>query len=248
MVKAIYTIAGQAAASKRPTYEERIVLQKSLGSLSVAGIETARALETWERICSEGAGARIGGSRFLDTVDVTEKTVAGIARSLENLGVRNPVGAYLREEIGQWVTEDFDEGARAAKTFDVTRYVKVPGVYQVGFKYTSGWNGLSISRVALVSAPGDKPDQRAEVSADEHPGSAAVRNLANVYTLTLDEHDSSARYVIVADVRGTPRHGRPPQRQGCNGSVWIKGQLPDDWRTRIEKAMPLTDQELITKP
>ena len=247
MIQAIYRIAGQAAASKSPTYEERVSLQKALGGLSVAGMETVAALDTWERLCGEEGDVRIGGSRLLDTIDVTEQTMAGIARSLESLGIRNPVGAYLREEIGKWVTEDFDESANTTKTFDVTQYLKTPGVYQVGFKYTSGWNGLSISRVALAAAPADKPDQLTEVSVDEHPGSAAVRNRANVYTVTLKQRDAAARYFIVADVRGTPRHGRPPQRQGCNGSVWIKGRMPEDWRTKIEQATPLTDEELAKK-
>ena len=82
------------------------------------------------------------------------------------------------------------------------------------------------------------------MSVDEHPGSAAHRNRANVYTVTLEHRDPGARYVIVADIRGTPRHGRPPERQGCNGSVWIKGRMPSDWRARIEQAVPLTDEEL----
>ena len=249
MVKAIHTIAQQASTSKAPAYEERIVLQKALGSLSTAGMETAEALDSWESLCSEGTDTHLGGSRFLDTVDVTEQTVADIARSLEKLGVRNPIGTYLREEIGKWVTEDFDDGPRITKKFDVTSYVKTPGVYEVGFKYTSGWNGLRVYRVALVSTAlkfTDKPDEQTELSADEHQGSAAVRNRDNVYTVTLERRDPGARYCIVADVQGTPSHGRPPERQGCNGSVWMKGQRPENWRTRIEQAMPLTDQELST--
>jgi len=247
MIRDIYTIAEQASASKQPAYEKRVAIQKALGSLAVAGIETAEALETWERLCGGEDGVRIGGSRLLDTIDVTEQTTAGIARSLVSLGIRDPIGPYLREEIGQWVTEDFDDGARTTKTFDVTGYLTTPGVYEVGFKYTSGWNGLSISRVALVSAPADAPQQRTDVSVDEHSGSAAVRNRANVYTVTLERRDPNAQYSIVADVRGTPSQGRPPERQGCNGSVWIKGRMPDDWRTRIDEATPLTDEELSAK-
>jgi len=247
MVKAIWSIAESVSTSKSPTYDQRLALQKTLGSLSVSGIETVKALETWERLCGKGSDVRIGGSRLLDTVDVTEQTVAGIARSLEELGIRNPIGAYLREEIGKWVTEDFDEEARISKTFDVTRYLAAPGVYQVGFKYTSGWNGLSIFRVALASAPAHTPENLTELSVDEHQGSAAVRNRANVYTVTLEDHNPDQRYYILADVRGTPRHGRPPERQGCNGSVWIKGQMPDAWRTMIEQTVPLTDAELTRR-
>jgi len=247
MIRDVYTIAEPVAASKQPAYEQRVAIQKALGRLAVAGIDTARELETWERLCGDEDGVRIGGSRLLDTIDVTEQTVAGIARSLVPLGIRDTIGPYLREEIGQWVTQDFDDGARTTKTFDVTGYLTAPGVYEVGFKYTSGWNGLSISRVALVAAPAEAADRRTEVSVDEHSGSAAVRNRDNVYTVTLDHHDPDAHYSIVADVRGTPSEGRPPERQGCNGTVWIKGRMPDDWRARIERAKPLTDEELASK-
>ena len=247
MVKAIYAIAEQVSKQKSPSYDQRVAIQRSLGSLSVSGMETVEALEIWEGLCGPGSDVRIGGSRLLDTVDATEKTVAGIARSLEKLGIRNPVGAYLREEIGKWVTEDFDEEIRISKTFDATRYLTVPGDYQVGFKYTSGWNGLSISRVALASAPAEAPENLTEVSVDEHQGSAAVRNRANVYTVSLENRDRAKRYCIQVDIRGTSRQGRPPERQGCNGLVWIKGHMPEAWRTKIEQTMPLTDGELTPK-
>ena len=238
MVKAIYSIAESVSTTKAPTYDQKVAIQKPLGNLAVTGIETVEALETWERLCGQGSDVRIGGTRLLDTVDVTEKTVAGIARSLEKLGLRNPIGAYLREEIGKWVTEDFDEDVHVRKTFEVTRQVTEPGVYHVGFKYTSGWNGLSITRVVLASAPADAPQELTEISVDEHQGSAAVRNRENVYTVTMENRDPARRYFIQADVRGTSRHGRPPERQGCNGEVWIKGQMPDAWRAKIEQTMP----------
>lgn len=247
MIRDIYTIAQQAAASKRPSYEERLAMQEMLGSLAVAGIKTCEALETWERLRGEEDGVRIGGPRLLDTVDVTEQTVASIAGSLVSLGVRDPIGPYLRQETGRWATDDFDESASITKRFEVTSHLTTAGVYDVGFKYTSGWNGLRISRVALRSAPADAPDQRTDVSVDEHRGSAAVRDRNNVYTVTLEEHDPDARYWVVAEVTGTPSHGRPPERQGCNGTVWIKGRMPDDWRDRVEQATPLTDEELSAR-
>jgi len=247
MIKTIHAIATKVAASKQPAYAERMSLQKALGTLTKTGIDTVEALQEWEGLCGKDPDARIGGSRLVDTVDVTEKTVADIGHALERLGVRNPVSSFLREEIGTWVTDDFDQGHHVTKTFDVTDYVRTAGTYEVGFKYTSGWNGLGISRVVLASAPADKPDQRTEVSADKHSGSAAVRNRANVYTVTLKQHDPAARYFIAADVRGTPQKGRPPERQGCNGLVWMKGRRPSDWRARIDQARPLTDEELAKK-
>ena len=248
MIRQIYTIAERVSASKQPTYEERVAIQKALGSLALASMKITEALEKWERLCGSDESLRIGGSRLLDTIDVTEQTTADIARSLVSLGIRDPIGPYLRQEIGQWKTEDFDNGARITKTFDVTDSLTVPGDYEVGFKYTRGWNGLTISRVALVSSPKDDTEKQTQVSVDEHSGSAAVRNRNNIYTLRLERHDPKARYSIVADIRGTPSHGRPPERQGCNGLVWVKARMPDDWQQRLEQATPLTDNELSAKP
>jgi len=247
MVRAIYDLALQGSASKQPTYAERVEMQKALGRLCIAGMETNAALRSWEALCSQGSDGSLGGTRFLDTLDATEKTVADIARALEKLGIRNPLGPYLRADIGRWAAEDFDPQAHITKVLDVTQYTTAPGTYEVGFTYTGGWNGLGISRVALVSAPADKPDARTELAADKHDGGAAVRNRANVYTLKLDRHDPAAKYFIVAEIRGTSRHGRPPERQGCEGVIWIKGRMPDDWRARIESAKPLADEDLPRK-
>ena len=131
--------------------------------------------------------------------------------------------------------------ASADWRFDVTRQIRSPGTYVVGFKYTSGWNGLRITRVALAAAPANEPDKLTELSTDKHSGSAAVRNVANEYTVTLETHKPTVRYFIVADIIGTPRKGRPLNRQGCNGSVRLQRKLPSDWRTRIEQALPLSD-------
>ncbi len=241
MLEAIYTLGGQVAASKHLSHDERVAMQKTLGRLCVAGIETADALRMWEGLCHREGESPVNSTQLSDTIDVTGQTVADIARALQKLGISNPVASYVRQKIGDWTTDDFDSGSRITKSFDVTSCVVKPGVYQVGFKYTGGWNGLGITRVALAKADDEGSGEPSELSVDEHSGSAAHRNRANVYTLTLDERDPSARYVVVASIRGTPRAGRPPERQGCNGSVWIQGNMPDNWRATIEAAVPLPE-------
>ncbi len=241
MAKAIYVIAKQVHATKKPTYAQRIVLQKVLGQLTIAAMDTAEALQQWERCCRKDPEVGIGGSRLQDTIDVTLKTASDIAQSLESSGIRNVIGSCLQHEVGKWVTEDFDHGAKITKRFDVTRQIRSPGTYFVRFKYTSGWNGLRIARVALAGAPANEPDKLTDLSVDKHTGSAAVRNVANQYTVTLDNYNPAVRYFIEADVIGTPRKGRPLNRQGCNGSVSLQRKLPSDWRTRIEQALPMND-------
>ena len=245
MVKAIYEITTRVSKSKLPAYPERVTLQKALASLMLASTRTSEALKKWDLLC--GDGVSIGSSRIGDTVDVTEKTAIDIGDSLVPIGLRNPIKPYLRSEIGKWVTTDFDKGGSITKTFDVTDCVCVPGAYQVGFKYTSGWNGLSIYRVALASGPEAEPTKLTELSVDEHRGSAAHRNKDNVFSVKLAKHDPAAKYFVVAKILGTCQLKQTPGRKGCNGTVWMQTKMPDNWREMIDSAKPLTDEELAAK-
>ncbi len=242
MIKSIYEICTRVSRSKLPPYPVRVELQQQLNALLLAAADISDALKQWELLC--GDGKRIGGSRLVDTIDVTQKTAADIADSLAALGLRNPLKPYLRNEIGKWKTNDFDQGGRITKTFDVTDVLLAPGEYEVGFKYTGGWNGLGIYGVTLVSAPADDPTQRTVISKDIHRGTAAHRNKANVYRVTLKRRDPKLRYFILADIRGACRFKRPPDKQGCNGVVWMQTRRPADWRKLVEQAKPLTDEQL----
>jgi len=242
MVKAIYAIASQAATSRKPTYAQRVAMQHAMTALAKAGIDTARQLKHWEAIVGQGAG----GSRLIDSVDVTEKTVVGIGDALEPHGIRNVLKPYLRRDIGKWHTDEFQpKKQNIVKTFDVTDRVLTPGAYEVGFKYAGGWWGLAIARVALASAPADKPKQLTELSVDEHSGSAGARNRDNVFTVRLKQRDPALRYFIVANVRGNSSADKPADRRGCNGEVWMQAVLPADWEKRLADVRPLTDAELL---
>ena len=242
MVKAIYAIASQAATPKKPTYAERVAVQNAMTTLAKAGMHTARQLKQWEAIFGQGTG----GSRLLDSVDVTEKTVVGIGDALEPLGIRNALKPYLRRDIGKWETDEFQpKKQHITKTFEVTDRVLTPGAYEVGFKYTGGWWGLGITRVALASAPADNPKQLTELSVDEHTGSAGARNKDNIFTVQLKRHDANCRYFIVANVHGNSSADKRPDRRGCNGEVWMQAVLPADWEKRLADVRPLTDTELL---
>ena len=240
MVREIARIGRLHAAAARPDDTARAELQRAMAHLSAAGHEAAAALRTWERLIGEGAGS----SRFVDTVDVTEKTVVDIGDALEPLGIVNPLKPYLRGEIGAWTTQDFAEKERLTKTFEVTDHVTVAGEYAIGFKYTTGWWGLNVHRVALASAPAGEPPTLTTLSEDKHDGVAAARNKANVYTVKLAKHDRALRYFVVVDLKGITSRGKPANRQGCNGSVWMKARMPDDWRQRLQRVKPLTREEM----
>ena len=245
MIKAIYDICTRISKSRLPAYAQRVELQKALNKLMLASLETTQALKKWDLVC--GGGVSIGSSRIGDTIDVTEKTAIDIGNSLVALGLRNVVKPYLRNEVGKWITTDFDKGGNITKTFDVTDVLAVPAEYQITFKYTSGWNGLNMYRVALASAPANDPITLTELSVDEHNGSAACQNKGNVYTVKLAKHDPAAKYFIVAKIRGTCQFKQKPGRKGCNGTVLMQTKLPDNWREMIESAKPLTDEELATQ-
>ncbi|MEW6355209.1 MAG: ThuA domain-containing protein [Planctomycetota bacterium] len=243
MIKHIFTIANRISESKTLTYPERVEMQNAMKRLSLAGMNVSKALTEWEGV----VGQNLSGSRLVDTVQETERTVVDIGDCLVPLGIRSPLSAYLPHEIGAWTDTDFDQQAKITKRIDVTRYMETPGEYQVGFTYTTGWHGLGISRVALASAPKDDPEKVTELSVDEHSGSAAARNRDNIYAVTLKEMDPNCCYFILADIRGTSSVGKPVSRQGCNGTISMKAVLPADWQTRIEQAQPLTDEEMFQR-
>jgi hypothetical protein len=70
------------------------------------------------------------------------------------------------------------------------------------------------------------PGKLTPVVKDEHEGTAAHRNKANTYELALTEYDPELLYFLVADIRGMPKDS-PPDKQGCEGEVWmwkVRGQ------------------------
>ncbi len=83
MLKEIYTIAKTIAAHEPPADEYRAALRASMSRLSNAATQTTKALKEWEACIGKGKG----GSRFKDTVNVTEKTAADIGNALKPYGV-----------------------------------------------------------------------------------------------------------------------------------------------------------------
>ena len=240
MVKWIYLIADRVSQRKAMAYPERVELQRDMVALAKAGIQTTDALKQWRGHIGQGTGGR----RFVDTVDVTEKTVVDIAASLEPLGIRNPVKGYLRQEVGKWTSTDFDKQPRIQKTFGVGRCIAGPGTYKVRLDYTTGWNGIRGYSAAIASAPKGDRSKLTQVCIDEHTASVGYRSKGNVYTLVLEDYDPSLDYCLIVDIRGTSNTGRPQNRQGCNGVVSIGGVRPDNWRAAWDKLQPLTDDEM----
>jgi len=223
MLREVYTIADLVSTESKPSDDTRRRLQDAMSRLVEAEMQTTAALKAWERAC----GDDIGSSRFADTVDVTHKTAADIGQALAQFGVRDP-GRPLREtEVGTWESDDFEKNESVRKTWEVTDFISGDGTYRVRFAYKSGWWGLSISRVALASAPKHDPTKLREISADEHAGTAAYSNRANIYTLVLHDYDEDLRYFLVADIKGTRSSDKPENRRGCNGSVTLQRVAED---------------------
>lgn len=216
MLQSIFRIAAALESATVAQPAERQALQVLMCALSKAGYETVRGLQTWEKAARPG----VGGSRFEDTVDVTTRTVEDIGKILAPLGVRDPWHPFRPARIGQWVSDDFEEKEQVRKVWEVTDFVDMPGKYTVTFRYTSGWWGLHMARVALCSG---EPDNLTELSVDEHSGTAAYENRDNTYTVTLQER-TAARYFIVADIQGVRSGDKAEDRRGCNGEVWMERQ------------------------
>jgi hypothetical protein len=162
--------------------------------------------------------------RVADTVNVTEQTIAGIGEAISPLGVDDPGRAYRPHKVGTWQTEDFETQEAIRKRWDVTSFIVGAGTYTVRFDYTKGWWGLNIRRTALVAVDEDGAER--EVAADAHPGSAGAHPKDIAYRLRLDQQDAQLKYFLVADIQGVTSKGKPENRQGCCGELWMAKVRP----------------------
>ncbi len=207
-----------ALAAGQPEAAAREPLTAAMARLTAAGLATSRSLRAWEQACGGG-----GGGRFEDTVQVTEQTVVDVGAYLATLGLPNTAKGLFKAKVGAWATADFEATEQLQKVFDVTELLGGPGAYEVRFQYERGWHGLRMFKVSLASAPADQPGARTELSVDAHEGTAAYRNVANTYTVTLPTAvEAGRRYYLVAEIRGTRSSDKPDNRRGCEGSVWLR--------------------------
>ena len=194
--------------------DEKQIVVGLMAELDRATHQTTEGLNAWQQAVAPDSKA----SRFSDTVRVTEETCAAIGEFLGEFGIDDPGRPYRQKTVGSWKTEDFAEGPRTTKTWEVTDRIAGGGKYRIEFVYRRGWYGLHIFKASLMSAPKNQPEQLTPVATDEHEGTAAYRNVENVYEFELAAPDADRRYFIVADIRGMPEES-PPDKQGCEGDV-----------------------------
>lgn len=218
---------------------ERQELQKELNLFTLVGGRNIEALCDWERAVRVGAGR----GRFREGRQATEDTVRAVARALVPLGLRDTSRFVMSQKIGSWTGEDFRESAVIVKEVDVTECILGPGTYTVTFQYTTGWNGLGTQRVALVGHKPGAEGKRVELSIDEHNGSTGHKSSGNVYSLKLDTYETGMRYLIVANVRGTPPQSQAPGRTGCNGLIRFRRERDPDWQVRLMGVKPLSNAQ-----
>ncbi|PIX44695.1 MAG: hypothetical protein COZ56_03945 [Armatimonadetes bacterium CG_4_8_14_3_um_filter_58_9] len=238
MVKEINGLCAKLSSVDMTSDPERRQVQDSMCRLAKTGAQTASALREWERSVGQG----LGGSRFQDSIMVTEQTVSRIGKTLAVDGIQDPGKPYRRQEIGKWESNDFEKNEGIRKTWEVTECVSGTGRYEVDFAYTSGWHGLYMRRVALATAPKDKPESLTDVAKDEHQGVAACQNKDNVYRLVVATYDPALRYFVLADIRGVRSSDKPENRRGCCGVVSIVKSGPDSPIFEVPNLLPITDE------
>ncbi len=226
MMQVIWQIASAVAGADALAEPEKQQLQTLMNELDAASRATTEALQAW----GEAAGAGLGGKRFADTVQVTEQTSADIGKALAAFGITDPGAPFRPHKIGSWEDDDFQpEKLRITKQWDATEAIMAAGTYEVRFDYTSGWWGLHMYRVALASATGDDEDLT-EIAVDEHDGAAAYQNQDNTYSLNLTDYSADLKYFIIADIQGVTSEGKPENRRGCAGDVWLEMVRPPESR------------------
>ena len=242
MVKAIFRIAEQVSSIETPSYARRVELQDDLTGLTLAARQVACSLEEWEKITGPDLSSN---RRFRATMTSVVETAARIGDALVPFGVRGftPPSAFI--PVGEWTSDDFKTQERITKTWDVSDDVTGKGVLEVRFDCADHFP-LRIFRVTLASASADAPGETKEVSTDEHIGETGHHHRkANVYRPTLDDHDSDARYLLIADVEGHAAEVLSGVLKHCEGSVSIRTLMDEDWDAAAAAARtrPLTDDE-----
>jgi len=235
MLIEIYGISDMLSAKGAVGMSERCVLQDGMNRLTLAGTLNIEALRDWERAVQVGAG----GGRFDECIEASVGTIQAVAAALKPFGVYNSAHLFLSSTIGAWESVDFQDTAAIVKEYDVTESVVMPGSYTVTFRYTDGWNGLQISRVALVSSPKDKSAEQIELSFDEHAGIAAHLNTGNVYCLRLNQVDPGNSYRIVVKIRGVRPQDQQAGKTGCSGNVLFQRKHELDWQVNVLNVKPL---------
>jgi len=238
MLIEICGIGGVLSAKGAAGLPDRGALQDGMNRLALAGTLNIEALRDWERAVNAGAG----GSRFDDCVEATVGTIQAVAAALKPFGVCAP-DLFLPVTIGAWESADFQDAAAIVKEYDVTGNVGAPGTYAVTLQYTAGWNGLQISRAALVASPKGKPAERVELSADEHEGNTGCLSRGNVYRLRLNRVDPGSTYRVVVKMRGVRPQDQHAGKTGCGGTVLFQREREPDWQVRVMDVKPLPETQ-----
>ncbi|NPV48040.1 MAG: hypothetical protein HPY69_13855 [Armatimonadetes bacterium] len=158
----------------------------------------------WSQACQAPLGPT-APERFTGTLTLMETLAANLGDLAERCGFEDAGKPYRLHTIGTWDTEDFVTEQWQTRRLDVTRLVDGPGTYAFRPAYRSGDMGLSVTRVALVSFPRDRPDEVREEAVDEHRCHAGAWVENDLYTLVLKDHDPTRGHAVLAAIGGTTK-------------------------------------------
>jgi hypothetical protein len=205
------------------TAEQRAQLTAAMGQLDSMGRALVADLWKWGRAVALQGTDATPPSRFEDTVNSVEETVAEVAGVLEKLGIPDPGRPYRWRKIGAWRTEDFNEQSPLTRRFEVTDRLEGAGTYLVRFVYRSGVLGLRVSKVRLLSAPADRPEELQEEAADAHECHAGAWNRGTLYRLPLAAPAPQRKYFVEITM-GAGSPATPPDQRSSNGDIFFAKQ------------------------
>jgi hypothetical protein len=222
MLQGLYLLGEATAPGQKMTAADR---QRAADGLSLAnrGSADARdALIAWGHAVAPQLVPKSAPSatRFADTVNCLERVMTEASDWATKLGVADPDRPYRVRRIGDWTTDDFSAGPSLTKTWEVSRFMGGAGHYRVMFYYDSGWHGVHVKQVALVSTPAGDVQQKTELTRDVHPGVTGYQPKDTAYELRIPDYDPQRRYFVVADLVG-PSPGGPSERSGCVGHAMM---------------------------
>jgi len=213
---------------------EQMQLQQHMNRLVIAGTLNSEALFDWERAVQVGSG----GTRMRDGVQATDNILRSVAKALKPFGIRDSSSMLAEQKIGAWTPNDFKEQARITNTFDVTDFIQGPGRYLVTLQYTGGFNGIGISRAALIAMPKNDAGKRTELSVDQHAGSTGNKSSNNIYELKLDEYTGDCRYFVAVTISGVRPQDQKQGQGGGEGVVRMRRVRDLDWQIQVMQVAP----------
>lgn len=121
----------------------------------------------------------------------------GLWQTMKPLAIAEKTTAIVIAQpvkVAEWTPKDL-AADWTLKTWEVGKGITGAGEYSFEFQYTHGAHRLDFRKVALLNG-------EVIIARSEQPGHSGIDNANNRYRFTIAQHDSAARYLLRAEIKG----------------------------------------------